>query len=573
VINPGTAVGIEFTTAPQTLVAGTCSAAVGLRVIDIYGNASPVAANLPVALTSSDPSLKFYTDGGCGTEITSVTILTGSATASFYIMGTKRMSVTITAAAAGYTDGTQAETVDAAAGTHLNFFTTAQTLMPGACSAITTIEALDTYNNRVSTAVTVTLSATAGFNAAFYSDATCTISIGTTLAIPVGPGAASFYFKAFKGGTMTITAQAGGLTDATQNETLGSLARSGSCTLANGATSTTCTISPALTNAALDTDLLFFQATNGTSGTGANSTVECWLSSTTQISCDRVGTTGAMSLYWYVVEFPSSSGVLVQRIHQACTTTPINLATRVDPAKSFVLYSSKNNSTTVGSLVPYKRAVLSDDGSNSSVTLSYCSGTDDVDIQVVQIQGAVVTRGNVSWNNNAATTTVSGLADAPAGRTFLLYTYDIPSAGDACARMVRGALPSTGGVTNSISFSRGDSSGACAYGVTLNLGYERVLLPAGMTVQQMTTSMANGTSTATATLTAADTTRATAFNGGQTGSGQATGESANTTDGNPNYARALNELTSSTALRLTRANTSSSARFTSYVVEWLVPPP
>ena len=39
-----------------------------------------------------------------------------------------------------------------------------------------------------------------------------------------------------------------------------------------------------------------------------------------------------------------------------------------------------------------------------------------------------------------------------------------------------------------------------------------------------------------------------------------------------NIERALNELTSSTALQLTRANTSSSARFTSYVVEWAVPP-
>jgi hypothetical protein len=445
--------------------------------------------------------------------------------------------------------------------------------LAGACSGITTVEALDTYNNRISTAVTVTLSlsGTSATGAALYSDSTCTTALGGTLSIPVGPGAGDFYFKAITGGTLTVTAQASGLTQATQNETITNMVRQGTCTIAGGSTSSTgCTISPALAN--LNKSILFFQATNGSSGTGSNSTVECWINTTSQISCSRDGTTGTMNIAWRVVEFPVSSGVLVQRIHQACATT-INLPTRIDPAQSFVLYSSTNTSTAIGSTRPYKRVVLSDDGTNSRVSLSYCTASDNVDIQVVQILGAVVVRGNVNWDNGTATRTVSPLADAPANRTFLLYTTDIVNSGDACGRLVRGALPSTGGVTNSISFSRGDSSGSCGYGETINLGYERVLLPAGMTVQQMTTNMAGGTGTATATLTAVDTTRATAFNGGQTGSGQATGESANTTDGNPNYARALNALTSSTALQLTRANTSSSARFTSYVVEWAVPPP
>jgi hypothetical protein len=93
---PAAADELVFVTDPQTVVAGVCSAVVTLRTEDAFGNASAVEADAPIAL-SADSGMTFFTDAGCTSPTTTVTVLAGTSTASFYFRDTTAGLPTLTA--------------------------------------------------------------------------------------------------------------------------------------------------------------------------------------------------------------------------------------------------------------------------------------------------------------------------------------------------------------------------------------------------------------------------------------------------------------------------------------------
>jgi hypothetical protein len=221
-INPAGPSVLVFASAPQTRQAGACSAAATVQSQDSYGNVSAVSAATAVNLVAAPAAgFAFYSDAGCTSAVTSVSMAAGASTAGFWFKGTAPGSITVTASATGFTAATQVETVNPAPPNHLAFTTGAQTRQAGACSAVATVQTQDAYNNAspVGAATTVSLSASPATGFTFYSNATCTVAVGS-VSIAAGASTAGFYFKGTAPGSVTVTASATGLTSATQGETI-----------------------------------------------------------------------------------------------------------------------------------------------------------------------------------------------------------------------------------------------------------------------------------------------------------------------------------------------------------------
>src|SRR5439155_7599664 len=76
---------LVFTSAPQTLGAGACSAQVTVQSQDTFGNASTVGSATSVNLSSAPAGATFYAAAGCGGgAISAVTIASGASSATFY---------------------------------------------------------------------------------------------------------------------------------------------------------------------------------------------------------------------------------------------------------------------------------------------------------------------------------------------------------------------------------------------------------------------------------------------------------------------------------------------------------
>jgi len=135
-VNPGPAVALVFIDPNYTGYLGTCQNARTVQLQDSYGNPAPSGAGTAVALTSSSPTVAFYSDASCTLPISSVTITAGSNQASFYFkentVGAKYVYATATglpqASQYSYTYG------------YTNVITPAQTRDAGQCSTLTTVQ-------------------------------------------------------------------------------------------------------------------------------------------------------------------------------------------------------------------------------------------------------------------------------------------------------------------------------------------------------------------------------------------------------------------------------------------------
>src|SRR6185295_16259648 len=116
----------------------------------------------------------------------------------------------------------------------------------------------------------------------YFSNSACTTA--TIVSIGAGSSTTSFYFRGVTGGTTTLTATAGTLTPATQQETIIGVLRTGTCTIAAGASSIGCTVSPPVSSVAHA--MLFFQATS-TDNNPLNSEARCVLASADTVTCSR----------------------------------------------------------------------------------------------------------------------------------------------------------------------------------------------------------------------------------------------------------------------------------------------
>lgn len=214
---------LTFITAPQTLTAGGCSGVVTIETRDAFDNVSPVSAATTVGLSAVPAAgFTFYADAGCTTPVTDVVVGPDESQQSFYFAGTNTGSVEVTVASAGFSSGTQQETIDPDVPSELAFITSAQTITSGACSSVATVEARDQYGNPsdVPAVTTVDLTAAPATGFTFYSDAACNTPVAS-VNIPSNDRQADFYFSGTNAALVQVTARvAGYAADAVQSETI-----------------------------------------------------------------------------------------------------------------------------------------------------------------------------------------------------------------------------------------------------------------------------------------------------------------------------------------------------------------
>ncbi|HVE85973.1 MAG TPA: hypothetical protein VND93_24120, partial [Myxococcales bacterium] len=189
-IDPAAPDSLAFTTPPQVLLAGVCSAIATVETRDAFGNASKVAAATQLALASSSATTTFYFDSACTAAVTSVTVPAGSSAASLYFIDTTAGTATITASRTGFTSASQVETFNAGAPVRLGFGNPPRTVAAGACSAAVIVQSQDGSGNpsSVSANRTVTLTSSSP-SGAFYADAAC--AAGTVAAVTIASGSSS----------------------------------------------------------------------------------------------------------------------------------------------------------------------------------------------------------------------------------------------------------------------------------------------------------------------------------------------------------------------------------------------
>src|SRR5881394_2830906 len=98
---------------------------------DAYNNPNTTDATITVNLSSDSTGTYVFRDTADTTTISSVTIASGSSTASFKYNDPKAGTPTITAAKSGLTSATQLETVTAGAFVKLQLLVPGETAAPG----------------------------------------------------------------------------------------------------------------------------------------------------------------------------------------------------------------------------------------------------------------------------------------------------------------------------------------------------------------------------------------------------------------------------------------------------------
>jgi hypothetical protein len=141
---------LTFTTAPQTLVAGTPSAPISLALVSSTGAPAPPKAPLPVTLSSSSPTGSFSASpAGPWSPTLTTTIAAGATTVEgLYYLDTAAGSHVLAASAPGVTSGTQTITVVPASVARVSVAPTAASLRVRASRRFTA-SATDAFGNVV----------------------------------------------------------------------------------------------------------------------------------------------------------------------------------------------------------------------------------------------------------------------------------------------------------------------------------------------------------------------------------------------------------------------------------------
>jgi hypothetical protein len=212
---------LVFTNTAITVGTGACSGAMVVRTQDFYGNFANVTAATPVNLSVSGGTLTFYSDSGCNSVITSITIPINTSTApNVYVKSNSAGTPLARAQVSGLTDGTQTVTVSSGGPVKLAFTTAPLTATAGACSssavAIQTRDAFDNPAN-VTSNTQVNLGAS---TMQFYAAAGCGGSPITFVTVLSGQNAASFYFRENTSGSRRIDLTASSYSGAFQDQNI-----------------------------------------------------------------------------------------------------------------------------------------------------------------------------------------------------------------------------------------------------------------------------------------------------------------------------------------------------------------
>ena len=182
-----------------------------------------MAANTTVTLAGGG-SGAFYSDAACSTEVTSVALVVGTDTQSFYFRDTKIESLTLTAAASGLSSdgipmlvgpGVLSQTA----------LTGPSSVTAGKCSTAIVATSKDSDGNIVPVVSNTVVSLSGGGSGGFYSDSNCSVSI-KSMTIAADTSAQSFYFRDSKTETLSLEASVSGVSTGTLPITVTSAAAS-----------------------------------------------------------------------------------------------------------------------------------------------------------------------------------------------------------------------------------------------------------------------------------------------------------------------------------------------------------
>lgn len=97
----GPVVNIDSPYSATTIEAGQCSGGVKIGAYDLFGHRTPATSHIPVTLQSSG-HVSFYSDSACSNPVTSVAILAGRKSVTFYFKGLEPETIFLVGAAGRY---------------------------------------------------------------------------------------------------------------------------------------------------------------------------------------------------------------------------------------------------------------------------------------------------------------------------------------------------------------------------------------------------------------------------------------------------------------------------------------
>lgn len=615
-INVGAPTKLAWKTNPVTPAArfGCVSAGV-LQLQDSSSNVALAGVATTVTPTPSTPSssgVTFFSDVGCTTPISTLSIgAAASETAQFFMLSTGANPTLSATSVPALTAAPNRPIV--LTGTGSLVVTPADpALEAGACLALT-VERHDNLAavfTRGTTTVNLSVPTTTPQSVTLHlladcSDAAQALPLARTIAngasatlvyargrsaAPTGslPTDSAFTAVDALGG---VTASGSGLTTLKVYP----LVRRGTCNIAPTTSSTTCPLVPPLPGTGTDISRSFLvftstgtPLTSGPRGLASDEqSVECHLdtSGPAAVVCSRVSTggnsTATMNVNYQVVswgrDFASGAGVTVQHFPLVATSaTSTNQAiTGVDTTRSFVLASSKFSGASDGDAFPVVH--LTSSGNVEIVTNTTAAHT--VSLQVVSFAGATVVHDDVTVQLGAPTVTVSSLpTTTPVASTFVLgmaqVSADVSSANLMCKRRFKGRVTTSSDVT----FRRGANAAGstCSLDGVALLNAQRISIPTALLrIPADVTITGSNTLGSTAAFTAVTTHKSIALTGMQGPGGQCAGEGAYAGTGSDNddsgsFHALLDFDATGTQVNVTRTAPQSNANsvFAPFVVQF-----
>ncbi len=269
-----------------------------------------------------------------------------------------------------------------------------------------------------------------------------------------------------------------------------------------------------------------------------------------------------ITINWHIVEY--SCGLSVQRGITELNTNTVNQAIAavgsVDDA--FVTFSRTvaatdggctDNDLSTGRLTSTSNLRFVSNDTGSPFHSAYWQVIEFTDPAMVSVQHGTTSIGSGSTSVDVTLPTAVDLT-----KTFALTSVR-GSGSNAASTMVAPELTSA---TN-LHLARGSTDDFIT-----ELAWQVIELHDGSSVQHGDTSVSAGTGSVTETIAAVDLSKATAFTGGQMGSGQNGGTTPFAGDDITGSASAMLTFNSTTQLAITRDHTVDSAVFPWFVVEW-----
>lgn len=349
--------------APSSVVRFACSGPYRIETSD--GTIAVVSGSLRT-VTFAGTGLQYFSDAVCSTPITDTTVAAASTeSAEFYFVALSESTATFDATTPSLTAANLALTVTGTSGARDLLVTLdGPDLEYRGCVGVNIDRRAggSPLTGAFTTQLSLSLSGGGASGVTLHSDNACASAGITTATIGATQSTTKVYLKGHSAepATTTVATASFTATDAiglagfgSDSETMNvhPAVRRGTCSIAMGQQTSTCTIQPPLpptTNVRNRTFFTFQAALVGETASASTQHVRCWLNGTTALECDRSAGGVAVDIAWEVLSFGVGGQVFVQHLEPEMTnaTTPVPLPAfmPVPRANTFVLTSHQNSS-------------------------------------------------------------------------------------------------------------------------------------------------------------------------------------------------------------------------------------